>query len=243
MNRWWLPLGQLQEETADAAMNTGLAANLPIGLRDVVFELRYGDRFGVDAECSRFEEGGKKVFYVCIRADGTRLAESPPDEERYWPLRASLLEGVRFLALRFDAPPEVVARVDRLIERLPKGPPWVPIPARGEPSPVPPPEAESQLTESPGILWVMFHPQKDWTDRLVEAAFAALREFVHSNALGTWDGDSQGEDSADISFAVADMSAAARALDGFIKESWPRLRFQISDDYEPSGTDSESPRS
>lgn len=60
-----------------------------------------------------------------------------------------------------------------------------------------------------------------------------LTDFVEEEDIGTWDGESSGAGSMDISFIVKDKVAASEIINAYLKEHFPGLIYYISDHYEP----------
>lgn len=236
--RWWKPIGQLQEETAAVALDCGLTAAMAASVREVVFELRYTDRFGVIAEDSCFEGRERKTVRVALQADGSRLAEDPSNAERYWRLKHLLIEALCWIAARVSADSSVHDKLAKEMHALPASSPWPPLPEHsGEETSSREEDAASDirsLPEGPGVLWVMVRHDSIWSEAETHQALSALRDFAVEGGHGSWDGDSQDRAQADISFAVEHMRESARALDSFVRSQWPGVTFIISDDYLPS---------
>jgi len=228
--KWWSCSELLHSDLLEVVRSSGLEEFLKERLKHLVVELRYDDYFEADEANSYFEDKAKKIFRLCVHADGTGLAEPVSDEERYWPLKAAIVQAFIIAANKFNAPRDVKDRLENALSNCPKSAPWPALPRAAleivrEISLVKPSFQES-VGEGEGMLWISFKhaPGED-----VVRIYEGLKSLMAETGLGEWDGDSQGAGEADISFEVLNLRNAATVVADYLQREWPAIAFVISE--------------
>lgn len=245
-DKYWQPLNQVAWELSCLLRESGFVDALPKTILSVTVMMCFEEAYRFDPSESHME--GKKQFKVYVHFDASGYADSPPDEQRYWPTMGVALDALSHVAVYFKMPAMVISRLHKARSDLPTNLPWPALPPfdladvehfhREQTVPINAGahgriQIARELPAEEGLLWVMCGPVSALADASIDRLQGDLREFVAKAALGEWDGDSRSGSVSDISFRVKNMARSATALRDFLIERWPSLDFVIGDEYDP----------
>jgi hypothetical protein len=253
--RYWRGMDQLDWELKQLLIGAGWFADVPSTFKQLSIELRYTARHGVVPADSGWRQA-KKIYCVCVEANGVGLAESPSDEERYWPLKRSCVQALIYAVEAIGGSPGVLQRLNEASAQIPDSPPWPMLPpfapelsARfSEPvdgdaagGGISPPaatgnivDAHGSLPDEPGTLWLMIAIPTEFSTESEDRLIDEIKSFMQRSDLGEWDGDSSGGQALDVSFEVASLQRAAKGLASFLSQNFSTVKFRVSDEYEPT---------
>ena len=246
-DKYWEPIIQIAWELECLLRESGFVEALPKQINAITIMSCFDTHYGFDPETAHME--GKKQFEVYVHLDASNYANSPPDEDRYWPELTVCLEALCYAAEHFNMPQTVKNNLQVTRAKFPSGPPWPPLPPfdiadvvrhyNEQKSAAVTADSDGrvrvvkQLQAEEGVLWIMCGPMASSVDESIDRLQGDLREFVAEKKLGQWDGDSRNGPVSDISFQVDSLKRAGTAVEGFLRERWPLLDFVIAEEYDP----------
>ena len=248
IERYWYPINQIGWELRCLLRDSGFVASLPKKLRAITIKWIYDTFYGFDPDLPDLQD--KKQINVYVHLNATEYDGTPPDEYRYWPEKAVMLDALSHVAGILNMPEAVKAQLQHERARCPTSPPYPPLPpfdiadverdyeARKSPPIVADANgrirAMRSLEPGEGILWIMFGAIQDSNDETIDRLQGDLQEFFTKKGLGQWEGDSRNGPVSDISFEVGNLAQSARAVRKFLNDNWPLLNYVIADEYDPA---------
>lgn len=218
------PNAELIHKEIDWLFNRSGLHEACASLTDLCIELIPSDRFCVDEIQSRYM--GRKVYYVTVRVDVRGFRHGIDQTARYWQQKIVGVEALLFVANKFKAGDQVKRALMDYAASLPSGSPWPPIPVEAPvlESAFEDGAANAVLPQAPGVLWITLKKSEKID---LDGVIGKIQEFVLTENLGGWDGDSTGEEESDVSFEVNNLRLAGERVSDFIKSNWSALTFDL----------------
>lgn len=89
-----------------------------------------------------------------------------------------------------------------------------------------------ELPGKRGSLWVMARLESEFGDDESDTMLKQWQQFITQQELGRNEGSSVGAFAMDASFKVQNLAKAGKALDAFLRATFPGVDYVISDDFE-----------
>lgn len=246
--RYWIGIDQINWELKQLLVEAGWFADASTATGQLTIELRYTARHGVVLADSGWLQGRRKHYQVCVEANGFGLAQMPPHEERYWPLKRSCVQALCTATQAMGGSPAVLQRLEEALAATPVSPPWPaapafdlklaagfhdPVGADGRPADTGL-ARKDPLPDEPGTLWLTIEIPAAFSTASEDRVVEEIKDFMARSQLGEWDGDSSGGHELDVSFEVPSLQMAAKKLTAFMKKNFGTLEFRVGSECGPA---------